>query len=126
MVDKIGVLGLADDVFRVFVTSKANTITLTDSTLTLSNTYSGTIIYCKNTVTNTLITLDPSAQTGVSITLVQGSNTKNVRVSTTGSGTILNKNGYRNTAGYGAAVSVSVLENITGANATWLFVGDAI
>lgn len=116
---------LSTNVINYFVPQKANTLNVHANTLTIGNTYSSRILYCTNSTYNTVITLANSAQTGVSVTIIQGT-AKNVRCIPETTATLVHRNSYANTAGRWATISVTVLENANGAGAQWLLMGDAI
>jgi hypothetical protein len=129
MVDKIRIIALDDEVLfgysGNFLRPIATTVNITGNTLLVSNSNSGTILYCSNTLYNTVITLSTTAQTGVSVSVIQGAPSKNVRFLIQGTtGYANHRSGYANTSGQWAIVSATVLENETGNTARWLLMGD--
>lgn len=129
MVDKIRLIALDPEVLTILngtLTSIANTVNVTGNTWLTANFDSGKILYCSNANFNTVITLSTTAQTGVSISVVQGS-TKNVRMIIQGTtGAANHKSSYANTSGQWGIASATVLENATGNTARWLLMGDLI
>ena len=137
MVDKIRLIALDPEVFAFInvgstsftndgLRAIANTVNVTGNTWLTANFDSGKILYCSNANFNTVITLSTTAQTGVSISVVQGS-TKNVRMIIQGTtGAANHKSSYANTSGQWGIASATVLENATGNTARWLLMGDMI
>ena len=130
MVDKIKIIALDPEVLALFTAGGnflpliANTVNITGNTLLVSNANSGQILYCSNANFNTVVTLSTTAQTGTSISVVQGS-TKNVRLVIQGTtGYANHKSGFANTAGQWAMASATVIENASGNTARWILLGD--
>ena len=114
---------LSSNVINYFLPARANTLNVHANTLTVSNTFTGKILYCTNASFNTVITLANTAQTGVSITMVQGT-AKNVRCIPEVTASLVHKSNHANTGGRWSIISATVLENANGSGALWLLMGD--